>query len=103
MKPTVLIVDDSLTVRMDLAEAFESEEMETRLAPTIAAARGALSERRFDLMILDVLLPDGNGVELLRELRRDPATSQVPILMLSGEADVKDRILGLEHGADDYV
>jgi two-component system, NtrC family, sensor kinase len=103
MNETVLIVDDSLTVRMDLADAFDAAGLHSLPCSTLHDARAALADQAIDLVILDVLLPDGDGVELLKEIRRQPATSNLPILMLSSEADVKDRIRGLETGANDYV
>ena len=103
MNTNVLIVDDSLTVRMDLAEAFEGAGLRPVLCSSIREARDAFAAQTIDLVILDVLLPDGDGVELLEEIRNDPATSGLPILMLSSEADVKDRIRGLKTGANDYV
>ena len=103
MNKNVLIVDDSLTVRMDLAEAFEAAGLHPLLCSNIREARDALAAQAIDLVILDVLLPDGDGVELLKEIRTSPATCDLPILMLSGEADVKDRIRGLKTGANDYV
>jgi two-component system NtrC family sensor kinase len=103
MNETVLIVDDSLTVRMDLADAFDAAGLHALPCSTLHDARAALAGQAIDLVILDVLLPDGDGVELLKEIRRQPATSDLPILMLSSEADVKDRIRGLETGANDYV
>jgi two-component system NtrC family sensor kinase len=103
MNANVLIVDDSLTVRMDLAEAFEAAGLRPVLCSSIREARNAFAAQAIDLVILDVLLPDGDGVELLKEIRANPATSDLPILMLSSEADVKDRIRGLKTGANDYV
>jgi two-component system NtrC family sensor kinase len=104
MTQIVLIVDDSLTVRMDLAEAFESAGFRPLLCSSLRQAREALAaEPAIDLVILDVLLPDGDGVQLLEEIRTRAATRDLPILMLSNEADVKDRIRGLKMGADDYV
>jgi two-component system, NtrC family, sensor kinase len=103
MTANVLIVDDSLTVRMDLADAFEAAGLQPVLCSSIREARDTFAAQSIDLVILDVLLPDGDGVELLREIRTNPATSELPILMLSSEADVKDRIRGLKTGANDYV
>jgi two-component system NtrC family sensor kinase len=103
MNETVLIVDDSLTVRMDLADAFDAAGLHPLPCSTLRDARAALADQAIDLVILDVLLPDGDGVELLKEIRTLPATANLPILMLSSEADVKDRIRGLETGANDYV
>jgi two-component system NtrC family sensor kinase len=101
MSQSVLIVDDSLTVRMDLANAFEEAKLHPVLSPTIAQARDVLSREKIDLVLLDVLLPDGDGVDLLKELRL--AEDSLPIILLSGEAEVKDRIRGLNTGADEYI
>jgi len=103
LKPTVLIVDDSLTVRMDLGEAFELAGFATMLCSTMAEARSALSTGSFSLIILDVLLPDGDGVDLLREIRQTPATAATLIMLLSSEAEVSDRTRGLKTGADEYI
>jgi DNA-binding response OmpR family regulator len=100
---TVLIVDDSLTVRMDLAEAFEQGGFHAIPCATIADARAAFARGGIAVAILDVVLPDGDGIELLAELRRDPANAGLRIVMLSSEAEVKDRIRGLVTGADEYV
>jgi len=103
MNARVLIVDDSLTVRMDLAEAFEAAGIRPLMCSTVREARDAIAAQAADLVILDVLLPDGDGVELLKEIRTSADTSELPILMLSTEADVRDRIRGLQTGANDYV
>ncbi|MGE0869942.1 MAG: response regulator [Kofleriaceae bacterium] len=99
----VLIVDDSLTVRMDLAEAFEAAGFTTILCATATHARAALASEPVALAILDVVLPDGDGVELLQEIRDRAGDRHLPVIMLSTEAEVKDRIRGLKTGADDYV
>lgn len=103
MSKTVLIVDDSLTVRMDLADAFKDAEFETILSSTAAEARHALSQVNPDIVILDLLLPDGDGIELLREIRTSNSLSTAVVVMLSTEAEVRDRIRGLQTGADEYV
>ncbi len=103
MNETVLIVDDSLTVRMDLAEVFEAAGFLARPCASAAEARAAIAGGPVDVVVLDVLLPDADGVELLKELRALPATSEAVILMLSTEADVKDRIRGMQTGAHEYV
>jgi two-component system NtrC family sensor kinase len=103
MKNRVLIVDDSLTVRMDLAEAFTTAGFAAVPCATLAEARSATAREPVGLVILDVLLPDGDGLEWLREIRALPALDQTPVLLLSTEAEVKDRIRGLQTGADDYV
>ncbi|HVY08390.1 MAG TPA: response regulator [Burkholderiales bacterium] len=103
MNPTVLIVDDSLTVRMDLVSAFETAGFRCLPCATLANARAAMAASRVDLIVLDMLLPDGDGTELLSEVRGNENFARMPILMLSSEAEVKDRILGLQTGADEYV
>ena len=99
----ILIVDDSLTVRMDLSEALEAAGFHAIACGSIAEARAALRTQQIALAILDVRLPDGDGIELLAQLRGDPTLSALPVLMLSSEADVKDRIRFLKNGANDYV
>jgi two-component system NtrC family sensor kinase len=103
MNQNVLIVDDSLTVRMDLAEAFQAAGFSTLLCATAADAREALSRNLPGVIILDVLLPDGDGVDLLQEIRQSPGGMSAVVVMLSSEAEVSDRIRGLQTGADEYV
>jgi two-component system NtrC family sensor kinase len=103
MKPVVLIVDDSLTVRMDLAEAFQAAGFRPVLSTTVAEARRALQTEPIDVAILDVVLPDEDGIELLREIRSTQHATSPFVLLLSSEADVRDRIRGIQVGADDYV
>ncbi|GAA1039303.1 hypothetical protein GCM10009557_57590 [Virgisporangium ochraceum] len=103
MTTRVLIVDDSLTVRMDLAEAFETGGLDPVPCATVGEARTVLDGEGADAIILDVHLPDGDGVDLLREIRSDHRYGSTPVLMLSSEAEVKDRVRGLRTGADEYV
>jgi two-component system NtrC family sensor kinase len=103
LKPRVLIVDDSLTVRMDLGEAFELAGFMSMLCSTLSEARRAISRDSFDLVILDVLLPDGDGIEFLQEIKTTPSSVGAPVMLLSSESEVRDRIRGLKTGADDYV
>ena len=100
---SVLVVDDSLTVRMDLEEAFSSAGFAPELAASVAEARAALARRRFVLVVLDVLLPDGDGLELLADIKCSPEHGQTPVMLLSSEAEVQPRIRGIQTGADEYV
>ncbi|HET9934374.1 MAG TPA: response regulator [Polyangiaceae bacterium] len=102
MTANILIVDDSLTVRMDLTEAFAKVGLRPLSCATLAEARKLLAEQNVGVVILDVVLPDGDGVDLLRELRSS-AGSETPVLMLSTESEISDRIRGLKTGANDYV
>lgn len=103
MNQTVLIVDDSLTVRMDLADAFRAEGLHALPCSTAAEAREILARCPVAVIILDVLLPDGDGVDLLMEIRSSRIGSTAGIVMLSSEAEIKDRIRGLKTGADEYI
>jgi two-component system, NtrC family, sensor kinase len=103
MTSTVLILDDSLTVRMDLHEAFEADGFGTILCATAAQARSAFAGARFQVAVLDVLLPDADGLDLLRELRADRRHDDVVTMLLSSEGEVADRLHGLRTGADEYV
>jgi two-component system, NtrC family, sensor kinase len=98
-----LIVDDSLTVRMDLAEALEAAGLNPVLCATLAEARAALLGGTFALVVLDVLLPDGDGIDLLAEIRAAPAHDATRVMLLSTEAEVRDRVRGLATGADEYI
>jgi two-component system NtrC family sensor kinase len=102
MPGAVLIVDDSLTVRMDLAEAMEEAGFRALPCASLAEARTLLAREAPSLVILDMILPDGDGVELLQEIRAT-APTETRVLILSTEAEVKDRIRGLQTGADDYI
>ncbi len=99
----VLVVDDSLTVRMDISEALSASGFRVTAVGTLAAARDALAEQPYFLLILDVLLPDGDGVDFLQELRANPETSYLRVILLSAEVEVRDRVRGLQTAADDYV
>ncbi len=103
MTRTVLIVDDSLTVRMDLAEAFEAAGFHVLPCATAGEARRAFGRESIAALVLDVLLPDADGIEFLKEIRSTPEGAQTPVLLLSTEAEVHDRVRGLTTGADEYV
>ncbi len=102
MTDTVLIIDDSLTVRMDLVEAFTAAGFRSLACGTLAEARALFDREPIDVIVLDVRLPDGDGVDFLGEVRSSRA-STAAVLMLSTEAEVKDRVRALKTGADDYV
>jgi len=103
MSHAILIVDDSLTVREDLLESFAMHGLPALSCATAADARTLLAKEKVGLVILDVLLPDADGTDLLREIRANPDSARLPVLMLSTEAEVRDRIRGLALGSNDYV
>ena len=103
VKPRVLVVDDSLTVRMDIGEALQSAGFDTALCADLRSARDALSREGCVLVVLDILLPDGDGLDFLKELRGVATTSDIPVLLLSTEAEVKSRVKGMVAGANEYI
>jgi DNA-binding response OmpR family regulator len=103
VKPRVVIVDDSLTVRMDIGEALQAAGFDTVLCPDLRCAREALTHLGSVLVVLDVQLPDGDGLDFLKELKSAPATARVPVLLLSSKDEVADRVRGMGAGADEYL
>jgi len=103
LKPRVLIVDDSLTVRMDIGEALQAEGFETVLCADLRSARDALVREGAVLVVLDIVLPDGDGLDFLKELRSSPATAQIPVMLLSTASEVLNRVRGIDEGAEEYV
>ena len=99
----VLIVDDSLTVRMNLLQMFEAAGIRAEASASLEEAKAALSKTRFALMILDVLLPDGDGIDFLRDIRGTPLGRDLVVRLLSTEGEVRDRVRGLTTGADEYI
>src|SRR5688572_23215117 len=100
MSQRLLIVDDDPELRALLQSYLGEQGFEVVVVEDGAAMRSALAAGRFDLLILDLMLPGDDGLALCRELR---VHSRIPILMLTARGDELDRIIGLEMGADDYL
>jgi DNA-binding response OmpR family regulator len=98
---TILIVEDQPRVAHFVEKALSEHGFESRLADTCAGARRALAESTVRAVVLDLGLPDGDGIELLREWRE--AGLEFPVLILSARDAITDRIKGLNIGADDYL
>ena len=97
---TILLVEDESAITEPLAEALEREGFEPSVAATASDALSAARTNPTDLVLLDIGLPDGSGLDVCRELRRE---GNVPIIMLTARGAEADRVLGLELGADDYI
>jgi DNA-binding response OmpR family regulator len=100
MTPSILVVEDEMLTRRMVQQLLESEGMTVTTAATVAEALAEVNRRRLDLILLDVLLPDGNGFEACRRIRQH---HRMPIVMLSTKRQLEDRVTGLEIGADDYI
>jgi two-component system response regulator RegX3 len=99
-KRTILLIEDEEAISEPLAAALGREGFEALVAGTAARGLELFASRAPDLVLLDVMLPDGDGRDLLRRIRD---TSRTPVIMLTARGEEMDRVLGLELGADDYV
>ena len=100
MSERVLMIDDDNALARMVAEYLGARGLAVSTAPTLARGEALLKDEVFDALILDVMLPDGDGFDLCRQWR---GHSTLPILMLTARGDEVDRIVGLELGADDYL
>ncbi|MDH4427609.1 MAG: winged helix-turn-helix domain-containing protein [Acidovorax sp.] len=103
MTARLLLLEDDPAIARTVAYALERDGLAVMHSLLVHDARQQLASQRFDLLVLDVGLPDGSGLDLLRELRNAAATAALPVLMLSAHGEEIDRVLGLELGADDYL
>ena len=99
----ILVVDDDPTVAEVVARYLLHAGYTVERAADGRAALEQVAARRPDLVVLDLMLPEVDGLEVCRRLRADPAARDVPVVMLTAKGDEQDRITGLELGADDYV
>ena len=99
----ILIVEDEQAIREMVAFALEDQGYQVSEAGDMASAWQALTERPPHLILLDWMLPDVSGIELLRKVRRNDSFNDIPVIMLTARGEEADRVRGLEHGADDYV
>ena len=99
----ILIVDDEQDIVELLSYNLEKEGFSTVKAYDGEAALGLVRSEKPDLMILDLMLPKMNGLDVCKAIRRNPETANLPIIMLTAKGDEIDKIIGLEIGADDYI
>jgi len=100
---SIIIVEDDEDIADSIRYNLERESFRVRIASTGEAALDLILGRPPDLILLDLNLPHMSGFELCRRLRSEPATSRVPILMLTARSSEQDKVLGLNLGADDYI
>lgn len=97
------MIDDDARLSAMVADYLGAMGFQVQVAGTLAQGRTALAASNFDALVLDLMLPDGDGLDLCRELRANPRTRGLPLLMLTARGEPLDRIVGLELGADDYL
>jgi two-component system, OmpR family, phosphate regulon response regulator OmpR len=103
VNPRVLLIDDDLRLTDMVGDYLRRNGYEVDAAGSLAAGRERLRGGGYDALLLDLMLPDGDGLDLTRELRADARLRRLPLLMLTARGEPMDRIVGLELGADDYL
>jgi two-component system phosphate regulon response regulator PhoB len=99
----ILVVEDEQPIRDLIAFGLRRAGCDVALAEHSRSALASVGDRRPDLILVDWMLPDMSGLELVRQLRRDSHTRDIPIVMLTARAEEADKVAGLESGADDYL
>ena len=99
----LLLIDDDSRLTAMVGDYLRRGGYEVDAAGSLAAGRERLKSASYDALLLDLMLPDGDGLDLTRELRADTRTRRLPLLMLTARGEPMDRIVGLEIGADDYL
>ena len=103
MTARLLLIDDDARLATMVGDYLRGAGFTVDTAPSLATGRVRIATQAYDALVLDLMLPDGDGLELCRDLRASPATRQLPLLMLTARGEPTDRIVGLELGADDYL
>jgi DNA-binding response OmpR family regulator len=103
MSARLLLIDDDARLASMVGDYLRNSGFEVDTAGSLAEGRARLAAESFDGLVLDLMLPDGDGLDLCRELRADARHRYLPLLMLTARGEPMDRIVGLELGADDYL
>src|SRR4030095_14214390 len=100
---SILVVEDEPAIQELVAYTCSSNGYTVRRAESVGAAREAIGQQLPDLVLLDWMLPDKPGIDLLKDIRGEDRTREVPVIMLTARGNEADRVVGLDTGADDYV
>lgn len=103
MTARVLIIEDEPDIRKTIDYNLTKESFEVVQASSIAEGEKALAANKIDVIILDLMLPDGSGLTLCRDIKSEAKTKHIPIIILTAKTEEVDRVVGFELGADDYV
>jgi two-component system phosphate regulon response regulator OmpR len=103
MSTRLLLIDDDTRLTAMVGDYLRRSGLEVDVAASLAEGRERIAQGGYEALVLDLMLPDGDGLDLTRELRADARTRRLPLLMLTARGEPMDRIVGLEIGADDYL
>jgi two-component system phosphate regulon response regulator PhoB len=103
MSVNVLIIEDEPDIRKTIEYNLSKESYNVFQASSISEGEKAISEEKIDVIILDLMLPDGSGLTLCRDIKSESKTKNIPVIILTAKTDEVDRVVGFELGADDYV
>ena len=103
MSPRLLLIDDDARLTAMVGDYLRRAGYAVEVAGSLAEGRERIGRELYDALVLDLMLPDGDGLDLCREVRSSSKTRQLPLLMLTARGEPMDRIVGLELGADDYL
>ena len=103
MPSQVLIIEDEPDIRKTIDYNLTKESFKVVQAGSIEEGEKALASNKIDVIILDLMLPDGSGLTLCRDIKSDDKTKHIPIIILTAKTEEVDRVVGFELGADDYV
>ena len=103
MTSRVLIIEDEPDIRKTIDYNLSKESYEVIQAASIEEGEKAIASNKIDVIILDLMLPDGSGLTLCRDIKSEPSTKNIPVIILTAKTEEVDRVVGFELGADDYV
>ena len=103
MSSHVLVIEDEPDIRKTIDYNLSKESFKVTQASSIEEGEKALAANKIDVIILDLMLPDGSGLTLCRDIKSEPNTKHIPVIILTAKTEEVDRVVGFELGADDYV
>ena len=103
MTSRVLVIEDEPDIRKTIDYNLSKESYEVIQAASIEEGEKALASNKIDVIILDLMLPDGSGLTLCRDIKSESSTKNIPVIILTAKTEEVDRVVGFELGADDYV
>ena len=103
MSSHVLVIEDEPDIRKTIDYNLSKESFKVTQASSVEEGEKALAANKIDVIILDLMLPDGSGLTLCRDIKSEPSTKHIPVIILTAKTEEVDRVVGFELGADDYV